>query len=331
MRSFRLSAAKVETAIAKGAAGFVEVFPAATAFVWGRIVENRGGAALRAADRFNDKINVFWIRYEPSKLASFKGTFKVILSNSGTRIERVVSNNVLAVQRGTDPKLRDEYVLLSAHYDHIGTAGRPGMQDSIFNGARDNGMGTTAVLCAAKAFARQPQARSILFAAWTGEEIGLLGSAYYAEHPAIPHNKVIFNLNCDGAGFNDTSLVTVIGLERTTAEPLIQQAALSQGLKAIPDPAPEQNLFDRSDNVSFAAKGIPAPTMAPGFTAFDAAIQKYYHQLIDEAGADFDFAYLRRYVNTYIESARLIASTPARPRWRSGDKYEAAFKKLYGE
>jgi hypothetical protein len=335
---------KRDAAIARGAVGLVELLGGQAAFAWGMLgqfvnrptmtaretfVRDTSGVAAVLLINDSDKKILGLMQSLSQNLAQQKRPLSLAITSSGSVLEAVSSQNVLAVLPGTDPQLRNEYILLSAHYDHLGTANRTGMQDTIYNGARDNGMGTTALLGAASVLAKKPLKRSVLFAAWTGEEMGLLGSKFYAEHPAIPHKNIVFNLNTDGAGFNDTTLVTVIGLDRTTAEDAFKQAASAQGLKAVADPAPEQNLFDRSDNVSFAAKGIPAPTFAPGFTAFDAAIGKYYHQVGDEAGDDFNFRYLTRYVNTFIDAARRIGETPERPRWKAGDKYEAAFQKLY--
>ncbi|MGQ9805215.1 MAG: M28 family peptidase [Chlorobiales bacterium] len=254
-----------------------------------------------------------------------------ILQTDGYKAQKVISNNVVGIIEGTDPKLKDEFVLLSAHYDHLGIKSTPNSTDSIYNGTRDNAMGTTAILCAARIFSEAPPKRSILLLACTGEEVGLLGSNYYAEHPLVPLHKTVFNLNIDGAGYNDTSIVTVIGLERTSAEQDILEACKSVGLRAVQDPAPEQNLFDRSDNVSFAKKGIPAPTFSPGFRAFDDAINKFYHQAADEADENFDFAYLHRFVKAFIHAARRIADNPLAPQWKSGDKYESVGKKLYAK
>jgi Zn-dependent M28 family amino/carboxypeptidase len=329
---------KRQAAAARGAKGVIECLAGINLMAWSTIGQFMATPRPQLASAFENnaaaQLPSFLVKDADNKILSRfakNPAQSVSITSAATNVERIYSNNVLALLRGSDPKLRDEYVLLSAHHDHIGTAGRSGMQDSIYNGARDNGMGTTAVLEAASILAQKPPARSIIFATWTAEEVGLLGSEYYSEHPAIPLEKVVYNLNTDGAGFNDTTLVTVIGFDRTSAEPLLQKAAATQGLKAVSDPAPEQNLFDRSDNVRFAAKGIPAPTFSPGFTAFDAEIQKYYHQLADEAGESFHFRYLTRYVNAFIESARLIANAPERPTWKVGDKYEAAFKKLYGK
>jgi hypothetical protein len=245
----------------------------------------------------------------------------------------VPTQNVAGVLEGSDPVLKGEYVLLMAHYDHVGAGMRPGISpaDTIFNGARDNAVGTVAIMAAAEAFAKQRPARSTLFLAVTAEEIGLLGSRYFTQHPLVPLNKIVYASNIDGAGYNDTSIVTVIGLGRTSADADIIAGTASVGLKATPDAAPEQGLFDRSDNVNFARLGIPAPTYSLGFTAFDAEINKYYHRPADQADASFDFAYFNNYVKAFIETTYRIANNPQRPRWVPGDKYEPAFKKLYGE
>ncbi len=258
---------------------------------------------------------------------NLKGTFQT----DGYNEQKVISSNVVGVIEGTDPMLKQEFVMLSAHYDHIGIQSTPNATDSIYNGARDNAMGTTALLCAARIFSEVPPKRSLLLLACTGEEMGLLGSQYYAEHPLVPLNKTIFNLNIDGAGYNDTSIVTIIGLERTTAETDILDACKAIGLTAVQDPAPEQNLFDRSDNVSFARKGIPALTFSPGFRAFDDAINRFYHQAADQADENFDFDYFHRFVKAFIHTARRIADNPSAPQWKSGDKYESVGKTLYAK
>ena len=161
---------------------------------------------------------------------------------------------------------------MSVSANKVGLAYQP--SDSIFNGARDNAMGVTAILEAAKALSQQRPNRSVLVLAFTGEEIGLLGSKYYAEHPLVPLKQTIFDLDTDGAGYSDTTIVSVIGLERTGAKAEIEAGAKAFGLGVFAEPAPEQGLFDRSDNVNFAIKGVPAPDFSPGFKAFDQEIAK---------------------------------------------------------
>ena len=124
-------------------------------------------------------------------------------------------------------------------------------------------------------------------------------------------------------------MVTIIGLGRSSADHLISVAAEDYGLEAIADPSPEQGLYDRSDNVNFAKKGIPAPTFSLGFTAFDQEIGKYYHQVSDQVD-NFDLDYAIKYWKTYILSAENIANNLEKPVWKSGDKYEEASNALYG-
>lgn len=255
---------------------------------------------------------------------SAKGSLKA----TGSKIKYFSSKNVAGVVEGTDPVLKNEYVVISAHYDHVGVTKKPNQEDSIYNGARDNAIGTVGMLETARFFGKYPQKRSVLLLALTAEEQGLLGSAYYAEHPLIPLKQTVFNFNCDGAGYNDKTMATVIGMERTTAEPEIAKACEAFGLRATVDPVPEQNLFERSDNYNFAKKGVPAIDFAPGTKAFDAELLKYYHQPADEVGS-LDFDYLEKYFRAYVYTNYLLANMPKAPVWKAGDKFEAEAKKLY--
>ncbi|GAB3220981.1 M28 family peptidase [Algoriphagus aestuariicola] len=252
-----------------------------------------------------------------------------VVSVEGKVNTPVEGKNVVAWIEGTDPQLKNEYILLSAHYDHVGVGTPDAEGDSIFNGARDNAVGTVAVINAAKYFTENPPKRSVLFALWTAEEKGLLGSAYFANNPLVPLDKIIYNLNIDNAGYNDTSIITVIGLGRTSADFLIEEAVSDFGLTAKADPSPEQGLYDRSDNVNFARKGIPAPSFTLGFTAFDDTIQQYYHKAADEVES-FDLDYAKLYWKSYILSAEKIANWDQKPTWVAGDKYEEVGKTLYG-
>ncbi len=327
---------KQELARARGAVALVEIYK--LSFPWDFFKRYFGGESLRVAekDKAGNDLVYAWVKnitgdelYQKLKDGE---KVKVKLSSSGFRSSEIQSKNVLGVLEGTDPELRDEYLLLTAHYDHVGVGEQGGgaytEEDSIFNGARDNAMGTVALLTAAKAFSQAPPKRSVVVLAVTGEELGLLGSAYYADHPLIPLEKTIFNLNTDGAGYNDTDYLSVIGFGRTGIDDHIEAAAAAAGLEVMADPAPEQNLFDRSDNVSFAQKGVPALTISPGFTSFDEAIAKYYHQVADEADS-VDMGYLLKYCQAYAPLARLVANDEERPMWKGGDKYEEEGKELY--
>ncbi|MEX2585224.1 MAG: M28 family peptidase [Balneolaceae bacterium] len=254
---------------------------------------------------------------------------EVTIQMDGGETDYFSSRNVVGFIEGKDPERKDEFLLLGAHYDHIGTRDVPDSEDGIYNGARDNAVGTAAILLAARYFAEHPPDRSVLFAAWTAEEVGLLGSSYFAENPVVPLEQIVYKLNIDGAGYNDTTKVLVIGLERTTAEGDLRHSASAFGLEAITDPVPEQNLFDRSDNVNFARKGIPAPTYSLGLTSFDEEIRRYYHTVEDEADT-INYSYVTAYIRSFILAAQQIANSPEVPFWREGDPYEGAGIELYG-
>jgi Peptidase family M28 len=331
---FKASGSKRKLATEKGAAALIELY--SESIPWGFVNQyfSREQLSPPAAGTGTAPVAHLWVNNANNQYKQLKEAGQTItLSTSGRLRSPAPSANVAGIIEGTDPKLKEEYVILSAHFDHIGVGKQGGSPyqptDSIFNGARDNAFGTVSILTAAKALMLQRPKRSILVLALTGEEVGLLGSNYYAEHPLVPLKQTVFDLNTDGAGYNDTTIVAVIGLERTGAKAEIEAGAKAFGLSVFAEPAPEQGLFDRSDNVNFAIKGIPAPTFSPGFKAFDEAIGKYYHQAIDNPET-LDFNYVHRFCQAYAHAARLIANRPARPQWSAGDKYEAAGKALYG-
>lgn len=276
-------------------------------------------------------ITHLWMKNtEAPVIAALKETRKSTgsLKVSGTSVSYINGKNVAGIIEGTSAVLKNEFLIISAHYDHVGVTVRANEPDSIFNGARDNAIGTVGLMETAKFFAMYPPKRSVLILAVTGEEKGLLGSSWYVDHPLIPLKQTVFNFNCDGAGYNDKTMATVIGLERTTAQADLTKGCEAFGLKAALDPVPEQNLYERSDNYSFAVKGIPAINFAPGTKSFDEDLLKYYHQPADEVGS-LDFDYLIKYFRAYVYTNYLLANTPKAPIWKSGDKFEAAAKKLY--
>ena len=331
--AFRLVAQKETLAREKGALGVIEILTAEET-MWGFIEHDlnnprfsvAGGETPEAAD-----FDYIWVRDASGQLTeSLQPEMPLRYQSGGQLLDTLRSQNVVGVVEGTDPVLKDEYIIYSAHYDHVGIGKPDEAGDSIYNGARDNAVGTTTVLSMAENLSRYPTKRSALFILFTGEEKGLLGSQYYVENPVLPLNKMVYCFNSDNGGYNDTGLATIIGLTRTTAESHIREAVAAFGLKAIEDPAPEQGLFERSDNVHFARKGIPAPTFSMGFSAFDAEIGKYYHQPRDEAGS-LDFDYLLKFFRAYVMAGRLLGNAPDTPVWKAGDTYEAAGKALYGD
>jgi hypothetical protein len=331
MAVFSASAEKRARVMAAGAAGLVEIF-ALPQIPWPALVNYFASNVSMTLDEKAQGVHL-WLR-QPD--AAFINTLKELsalptdLVIEGGRSVPVLDRNVVGILEGTDARLQNEYLVVSAHYDHVGVSRRGNQQDSIFNGARDNAIGVTGLLATARYLSTYRPKRSVLFIAFTAEEKGLLGSRYYAQNPVIPLNQCIFNFNCDGAGYNNTTIATVIGMERTTAEGYLARACEAFGLKAAIDPVPEQNLFERSDNLHFAEKGIPAITFAPGITAFDAEVNKYYHQPADEVNS-LDFDYLLKYFRAYVYANALLANAPQPPVWKPGDKFEVAAKKLYGK
>jgi hypothetical protein len=317
---------KRQLAAARGAVAVVELF--SVAIPWNLVTRSFAGEKIGLADAAGTSATTtiphLWVNGKEAKLTRLlREATSLRLSTEGRKSERIVAQNVAAYIQGTDPRLRDEYILLTAHYDHVGVGKQGGQpytaEDSIFNGARDNAFGCVGLLAAAESLAKNPPKRSVLLVAVTAEELGLLGSRYYASNPLLPLNKCIFNLNSDGAGYNDTRIVSVIGLDRTGARAEIETAAKAFGLDVVADPSPEQGLFDRSDNVNFASKGIPAPTFSPGFRTFDQDMMKYYHQVTDNPET-VDFGYLHRFAQAFAYAARLVADRTVAPRWTAGDK-----------
>lgn len=322
---------KRQRALDKGALGVVEVVRDMEKSLFNAIKHSAGKKTKFASELEEDESDdpYLWISVD-NESANFESgrTYSYNLKASAKKIEKIKTQNVIGIIEGTDPVLKNEYIIYSGHYDHVGVGEPDATGDSIYNGARDNAIGTTAVLTMAETLGKKPTKRSALFIFFTAEEKGLLGSKYYVEHPVIPLEDVVYCFNTDGGGYNDTSLATIIGLERTTAKKHLRNGASAFGLKPIEDPAVEQGLFDRSDNVSFAKKGIPAPTYSTGFHSFDDEIFKYYHQPGDEAES-LDYDYLLKFYKGYVYAGRLIANDPERPFWIQGDKYEEAGKKLY--
>lgn len=327
---------KERLAIEHGAVAVIELVDA-NDMTWGFIDHNFNNDRMEIAsdpkkDESKKGLAYLWVQDEnniQAKAFESKNNMSTKLMMEGEEKKAIISQNVIGMVEGTDPQLKNEFIIYSAHYDHVGIGKPDETGDEIYNGARDNAVGTTTVLSIAENIAKYPTKRSALFILFTGEEEGLLGSQYYVENPVLPLNKMVYCFNSDNAGYNDTSVISVIGLSRTTAATNIKEAATAFGLKAIDDAAPEQNFFDRSDNVVFAKKGIPAPTFSLGFISFDGDVTKYYHQAGDEADS-LDYDYLLKFFESYVLAGRLIANDPKTPTWTAGDKYEASGKTLYG-
>lgn len=326
------SPAKLKRVTEKGGVALIEVV-VFQGFPWSILVNRLGGSKIVLdATENSTVIPHLWMR--KSEVAGLTQLMEQKSSTGSLIIEvpepvKLADKNVVGLIEGSDPMLKNEYVVLSAHYDHVGVR-KNNSPDSIYNGARDNALGTTGILQAAGFLVKNPPKRSVIILALCGEEKGLLGSKWYVDHPLIPLKQTVYDLDCDGAGYNDTSIVSLIDVNRTTADGLFTKACAAFGLKLMGDPVPEENLYERSDNYNFAVKGIPAVDFSPGVKSFDAELKKYYHQPPDEVGS-LDFGYLLKFYRAYVYSAYLLANDPQRPSWKAGDKFEAEGKKLYGK
>ena len=224
-----------------------------------------------------------------------------------SRVREQETRNVAARIAGSDPERRQEAVIFSAHWDHLGI-GRPVNGDAIYNGAVDNATGCAILLEIARAWAALPQKprRSALFLALTAEEAGLRGSQYYAAHPIVPAAKTAAALNFDGFyPYGRTRDVSLTGAERTTLTPVVEEAARRMGYEIKPETHPEQGHYYRSDHFSFAQAGMPAFSIGmgseflgkpPGFgeKLFEEFNSQHYHQPSDEYHEDWDFSGLEQ-------------------------------------
>lgn len=235
----------------------------------------------------------------------------------------VKSENIAGMLRGSDPRLSKEYIILSAHLDHLGV-GAPVNGDSIYNGTLDNASGVATLIETAKAIARGPRPRrSLVFLAVTGEEKGELGSRYYANHPTVPARSIVANTNTDMlTAFYPLKLVIVNGLEESDLANDVRRAATRAGVTPITDPEPERNSFVRSDQYSFIKRGIPAVSLKFGFelnSPEHLMVKKFraerYHAVGDDLTQPIDFAAVAKFNAFYVRLVREIANRATRPEW----------------
>src|SRR5256884_690299 len=260
-----------------------------------------------------------------------------------SKIRPFESNNVIARLPGLDNKLKDEAVLYTAHYDHLGI--RPEMPgDNIYNGANDNATGCGILLELAHVFslASQRPRRSILFASVTAEEQGLLGSEYLGKHPPIPASKIALDLNYDDVPpLGAPEEVEASGSERTTFYPTVQALAKDFRLNIRPDARPEAGHYYRSDHFSLARVGIPAFSVNEGmkYKGHDVAwgtqqadefTAKHYHQPSDEYHPEMDFTGDAAMARFGFALGWQAASMPTLVGWEKGDEFEAARMKSMG-
>lgn len=250
-------------------------------------------------------------------------------------VERLTSENVVGVVRGSDPKLRDQYVLFSAHWDHFGI-GPVVNGDSIYNGALDNASGTADVLAMARVAAANPAPRrSLLFVFVTAEESGLLGSKYFAEHPTVPIERIIANLNVDGGNLlGRTRDLRVLGDTKSSLGPSLAAFVRPRGMRLSPEEHPERGYFYRSDHFSFAKTGVPAVSIGEGYDFIgrpkewgaqqkEDYIAHRYHQPSDEYRPDFDLTGAVQLSEIVLGFGRWLANAPSVPTWNADAEFRA--------
>jgi hypothetical protein len=251
--------------------------------------------------------------------------------------ERVDSPNVIGILRGSDPALRDEYVVYSAHLDHLGIS-EPVDGDAINNGALDNGSGIAAMLEVARAFAQtnpRPK-RSLLFLATTGEEKGLKGADYFANNPTVSLSSIVADINIDEIlMFHPVKDILPIGAEHSTLGDDVALVAGDMHLDVSPDPQPEEVVFVRSDQYPFVKRGVPAIYMNAGYKAIDPKIdlvaemtkweETIYHSPKDDMSQPMDLSVGAQVAKfNYLLGLR-VANAAERPRWKKGDFFGDMF------
>ncbi len=254
-----------------------------------------------------------------------------------TRVRPIITWNVIGRVAGSDPRLRDQAVIYTAHYDHLGR-GAPEDGDDIYNGAADNASGVATLLEVARAvmLLPAPPKRSLLFIACAAEEGGLRGSEYYAAHPIVPTHLTAANINFDGMPvWGQPRDFTFLGADRSTLRDVVQEASRALGFKPVPDQHPDQGSFYRSDQFNFAKVGIPAFSLDPGLDyigkpegfgqrQWEEYEEKRYHRPKDEYDPAFDLSGAAAAARIGLYIGHRVAEAPALPRWSAGDEFAAA-------
>ena len=254
--------------------------------------------------------------------------------------ENAQSPNVVARLPGSDPRMRDEYVVYSAHLDHLGI-GEPVNGDRIYNGAMDNASGSACLLEIARAYSQmtpRPR-RSILFLAATAEEAGLLGSDYFAHHPTISNGNLVADINMDGAALLwPMADVIARGAEHSTLDAAVREAAARMNVEVSPDPYPGRVLFIRSDQYSFVKQGVPSIFLSMGMKSSNpnikpeeirkAYLATRYHKPQDDMNQTFDFESGARFAKCSFFLGYVVAQRTEKPSWNQGDFFGEKYAKM---
>lgn len=256
---------------------------------------------------------------------------------SSSQLTHISSDNVLGLIEGSDPALKDEYVVLTAHLDHVGISRNSVMKDKINNGAMDNASGVTSLLEIARAMALQDKApaRSVIFAFVTAEEKGLVGSDYLAQHPPVALDSIVANINIDMPILTyRTNEIIAFGEQHSSLSAAIRTATEQHNMQLVADPAPEQVIFVRSDQYSFVRQGVPSLYLTPGFTPVEGDtgmsngefLKNHYHMPSDDLSLPIDYQWAADFTQLNLDLINIIANDPDRPTWNP-DSFFATFAK----
>jgi len=307
--------------------------------------KNMGRPAIESwitTDRAKELFTAGGQDFDALKKAAVTKNFKPVTLNAKANFDlkntlrEINSANVVAKIEGSDPALKNEYVVYSAHWDHLGLD--PKLQgDQIYNGALDNASGTAALLEIAEAFtklATQPK-RSVLFLAVTAEEKGLLGAKYYATNPLYPLNKTLANINMDGVNqWGRTKDITMVGDDNSTLIELLRETAAAQSRTVNQDPEPEKGFYYRSDHFEFAKVGVPALYTDSGIDYIgkdvnyskqkrDEYTEKDYHKVSDEIKPDWDLTGAVEDAHLLTTIGYRVAQGEKAPEWKPGSEFKA--------
>src|SRR5688572_7466260 len=354
---------KYEEAARRGAAGVILIHTNESAgYGWNVVRTSNGNWRYEIARGADDKTPFLevksWMTYDAAKrmlpnldqlMASARNRgFKPVKTglnvklNLKSELKSFQSPNVVGMVEGSDPTLSKEYVLYTAHWDHLGIGEPDAKGDRIYNGAYDNASGVSATLAIAEGLAKMPKRerpkRSAYFLFPTAEEQGLLGAEYFAGNPLIPLNKIAGNVNIDGVNFfGKVTDFSALGAERSALENVVNEVARERSLTVEGDMRPEQGFFFRSDHFPFAKVGVPAVSLRHG-DAFVTPLQgealqffseytaKYYHQASDEYKDWWDADAMVQNAELGMALGVKIANLPSMPRYKDTDEFSAADK-----
>ena len=296
-----------------------------------------------ALDKAKELFRTAGLDFDSLHRAATRKDFKPVALNAKATfhvrntVREIQSKNVIGKIEGSDPNLRNEYVIYTAHWDHLGKDTTI-KGDQIFNGALDNASGTAALLTLAKAYKAlpTPPARSLLFLAVTAEEQGLLGAKWYATHPLYPLNKTLADMNIDGVNqWGKTRDITVVGYGNSTMDDVLGGVLASQGGRTIkPDPEPEKGFFYRSDHFEFAKQGVPALYTDAGIEYVgkdstygqkkrDEYTENDYHKPSDQVKPDWDLSGAVEDLQAFFQVGYRVAQTDRWPEWKPGNEFKA--------